>query len=456
MSSEKPSGMPTLPLEWSWKSFDELCDRISVGHVGETNSFFCGEEGIPFLRSQNVRPGRLDISDIKFVTKDFHAKSKKSQLSAGDILIVRVGQNRGDCAVVPEGLGELNCANIVLAKPNRHYSNYLGYFFNSPLGREALLALSSGSAQLVLNTKAIAKVIVPVPPEEDALKIGLFLKMIDDRIALLRETNATLEAIAQALFKSWFVDFDPVHAKQQGRAPEGMDEATAALFPDEFEESELGLVPRGWSLKSIGDISEILNGSAFKSEDYINEESGVFVLRTTNFSDDGYAKRLVKDVFLPTSFLKSHAKFICEPFDFHLVMVGASVGRTSTLLPNMLPALRNQNMWCFRPMTDFPSKFFIHETVKLKVVEALRSTSGSAREFLRKGDFEKNKIVLPPYELLCIFEDILSNLKNRIAVNESQSDLLMKIRDKLLPRLISGQLRLPDTTDTFTEILTGT
>jgi type I restriction enzyme S subunit len=235
-----------------------------------------------------------------------------------------------------------------------------------------------------------------------------------------------------------------------------MDEATAALFPDGFEESELGLVPRGWSLKSIGDISEILNGSAFKSEDYINEESGVFVLRTTNFSDDGYAKRLVKDVFLPTSFLKSHAKFICEPFDFHLVMVGASVGRTSTLLPNMLPALRNQNMWCFRPMTDFPSKFFIHETVKLKVVEALRSTSGSAREFLRKGDFEKNKIVLPPYELLCIFEDILSNLKNRIAVNESQSDLLMKIRDKLLPRLISGQLRLPDTTDTFTEILTGT
>ena len=76
------------------------------------------------------------------------------------------------------------------------------------------------------------------------------LGALDDRITLLRETNATLEAIAQALFKSWFVDFDPVHAKQQGRAPEGMDEATAALFPDSFEESELGLVPKGWRVGS--------------------------------------------------------------------------------------------------------------------------------------------------------------------------------------------------------------
>ena len=82
------------------------------------------------------------------------------------------------------------------------------------------------------------------------------LGALDDRITLLRETNATLEAIAQALFKSWFVDFDPVRAKQEGRAPEGMDEATAALFPDGFEESELGLVPRGWRVGSIDDYAK--------------------------------------------------------------------------------------------------------------------------------------------------------------------------------------------------------
>jgi type I restriction enzyme S subunit len=82
-------------------------------------------------------------------------------------------------------------------------------------------------------------------------QVAVFVSALDDRITLLRETNATLEAIAQALFKSWFVDFDPVRAKQEGRAPEGMDEATAALFPDGFEESELGLVPRGWRVGQL-------------------------------------------------------------------------------------------------------------------------------------------------------------------------------------------------------------
>ena len=285
-----------------------------------------------------------------------------------------------------------------------------------------------------------------MPPISEQKAITDIIGALDDRIELLRETNTTLEAIAQALFKSWFVDFDPVHTKQQGREPEGMDASTAALFPNSFEESELGLVPMGWRVESIGKISEILNGFAFKSEDYVSDGSSVFVLRTTNFNDNGYAERLSKDVFLPNSFLKSYAKYLCEPFDFHLVMVGASVGHTCTLLPHVLPALRNQNMWCFRPKNGFTSKFFIHEMVKLKVIDALRSTSGSARDFFKKGDFEKNLLVLPDQELLASFEDKISVLKNRIATNENHANLLTQIRDTLLPRLISGQLRLPDST----------
>ena len=96
------------------------------------------------------------------------------------------------------------------------------------------------------------KIQICLPPHANSERIVTILGALDDRITLLRETNATLEAIAQALFKSWFVDFDPVHAKQQGRAPEGMDEATAALFPDSFEESELGLVPKGWRGGTLG------------------------------------------------------------------------------------------------------------------------------------------------------------------------------------------------------------
>ena len=98
-----------------------------------------------------------------------------------------------------------------------------------------------------INLKDVRALPIPIPPHAlSRQQIAEFVSALDDRIALLRETNATLEAIAQALFKSWFVDFDPVRAKSQGLAPAGMDEATAALFPDSFEESALGLVPKGW------------------------------------------------------------------------------------------------------------------------------------------------------------------------------------------------------------------
>jgi len=113
-----------------------------------------------------------------------------------------------------------------------------------------------------LNTGILAAVPIYLPPLQTQREIAGILDALDDRIALLREGNATLEAIAQALFKSWFVDFDPVHAKQQGRAPEGMDDATAALFPDSFEESELGLVPKAWRVLGINQTCELGRGSS--------------------------------------------------------------------------------------------------------------------------------------------------------------------------------------------------
>ena len=120
-------------------------------------------------------------------------------------------------------------------------------------------ALNAGSGVPTLNRNHLHPLMVASPPIEEQREISLTLGSIDDRIALLRETNATLESIAQALFKSWFVDFDPVRAKMEGHAPEGMDEATAALFPDSFEESELGLVPKGWSYLSLRDVVTIFD-----------------------------------------------------------------------------------------------------------------------------------------------------------------------------------------------------
>jgi type I restriction enzyme S subunit len=123
-------------------------------------------------------------------------------------------------------------------------------------------------------------------------KSRAFCEPLDDRIELLRQTNATLEAIAQALFKSWFVDFDPVRAKAEGREPEGMDAATAALFPSEFEESELGLIPKGWSIRAVGDVTTITRGRSYKSSELADSDTALVTLKSFNrgggFRRDGF------------------------------------------------------------------------------------------------------------------------------------------------------------------------
>lgn len=339
------------------------------------------------------------------------------------------------------------------ADPKKADIRFIEYIFQA--FRASVKSKAYGSVQENINLEVLRNLEFPIPSLNNQKKIADFFTLIDDRIALLRETNATLEAIAQALFKSWFVDFDPVHANavflENGQAP-SLPAEIQALFPSRLVESPQGLIPEGWELKTIDDISEILNGFAFKSGDYVQSGDGVFVLRTKNFDDSGYAVKLEKDVYLPESFMQSHAKYLCQPYDFHLVMVGASVGHTSLLLPSLLPALRNQNMWCFRERHGFPSKFFVHEVVKMNVADALRTTSGSAREFFRKGDFGLRKVLVPDNTILEKFEDNISCFKESVSSNTIKIETLTELRDTLLPRLISGQLRLPDTEAVLAEV----
>ena len=140
-------------------------------------------------------------------------------------------------------------------------NTYLLYLLQTEEMLDQLKARATGTTVVGIKQSELRKVQLSLPPVDQQVAAARILKALDDRITLLRETNATLEAIAQALFKSWFVDFDPVHAKAEGREPEGMDATTAALFPDSFEESELGLVPKGWRVGSVGDLAEQKKGS---------------------------------------------------------------------------------------------------------------------------------------------------------------------------------------------------
>jgi len=180
-----------LGEDWVEKRLGDICERVSVGHVGPTSEFYCNkEEGIPFLRSQNVRRGYLDWDGLQYVTKEFHKKLRKSQLRAGDLLFVRVGANRGDCCSVPNDLGEINCANIVFARPTEGNATYLQRYCDSTHGREQLLGMTTGSAQGVINTSSVAELIVPLPPP-------LEQKRIVDSLNEMQAETQRLESLYQ-------------------------------------------------------------------------------------------------------------------------------------------------------------------------------------------------------------------------------------------------------------------
>ena len=265
--------------------------------------------------------------------------------------------------------------------------------------------------------------------------------MIDDRITLLRETNATLEAIAQALFKSWFVDFDPVRAKQQGRAPEGMDEATAALFPDAFAESELGLVPKGWRVGALSDLATYLNGYAFKTKDW--QETGHPVVKIGN----------VKPGLIDVSGAScvSHETVVgLERFKLNrgdlLVGMTGYVGETG-LVPSLdPPAYLNQRVGRISTSHGVNDLGFVYCVVRNPAYKAhaeLKS-HGSAQANVSGTDLMAYPCVLPDSKILDLFNEILRPMLKRILENHEKAQTLATLRNTLLPRLISGQLRLDD------------
>lgn len=376
-----------------------------------------------------------DLAYPVFGSNGIIGRSEETNCTADTIVIGRVGSYCGSVH-----FSEEKCwvSDNAISCTTKQLGEELFWFYF--LKRLNLNQFSSGSGQPLLNQATLNSVECIVPAESDIrIDIGNILRSFDRKISLNTQINQTLEAMAQAIFKSWFVDFDPVKAKMNGEQPQGMDDATASLFPDKLVESELGLIPEGWNITKLSKVIDLLNGFAFKSTDYV--EDGIFVLRTKNFDESNSVERLADDVYLPDAFLKSHEKYLCQPYDYHVVMVAASIGKTGMIYPHQLPALRNQNMWCFRPKNEI-LRFYTKYMVDVLVTLNMGLASGSARAFFKKGDFNSYQFALPSDELLRKFNLVVGNLVKQKGALLNQNLQLGNLRDTLLPKLLSGEIEL--------------
>ena len=260
---------------------------------------------------------------------------------------------------------------------------------------------------------------------------------IENRISLLRETNTTLEAIAQALFKSWFVDFNPVSAKAEGFEPDGMDSATAALFPCGFEESELGLVPKGWKAGCVADIA-------------VQKKGSVNPLASPKEWFEHYSLPAFDSGRSPVFELGESIKSNKTPLPEDAVLLS----KLNPHIPRVwLPVNHGDNAVCSTEFLAYSPQaggskeliycLFSSAGFQQQLCQLVTGTSNSHQR-VKPDQVLKFRLAIADDSILIAFADIASPIFERVYANRLKTKTLSQLRDTLLPRLISGQLRLPE------------
>ena len=393
------------------------------------------DSGVIVLRNQNIKEGRLDLSSPSY-TDEVHylGRIRRAAPQQGDIVITREAP-MGDVCQIPAGLKCCLGQRQVLLRPNpvKVDSRFLLYALQSPYLQHQI-GWNEGTGSTVSNLRipVLEALRVPTPSLESQREIATTLGALDDRITLLHETNATLEAIAQALFKSWFVDFDPVRAKMEGRTPEGMDEATAALFPDGLETSELGEVPRGWRVKALDEIANYLNGLALQKFPATGQNDlpviKIAQLRKGDTVGADMASRNIKP------------EYIIQNGD---VLFSWSGSLEVEIWCSGEGAL-NQHLFKVTS-SKYPKWFYYlwtrHHLEHFRQVAASKATTMG---HIQRAHLSGAKVLVPSESVLSAANVVLQPIIERQIENALQAQTLSTLRDTLLPRLISGQLRLPE------------
>ena len=426
--------LPALPEDWVYAPLDSCSEKNSVtyGVVQPGASLVSGK---PLIRVNNFQDTRIDLSDVMYIAPEIEAKYSRTRLKGGEVLLTIVG-TVGQVVVVPSCFAGFNVARAVaVIHPLAHIEpEWIALCLRSPLSQHLLGSRANTTVQTTINLKDLRALPIPLPPADERRAIAELIGALDDRITLLRETNATLEAIAQALFKSWFVDFDPVRAKLEGRrTPEGMDEATAALFPDGFEESELGLVPMGWKVGALGDIAQTIRQQLQPAELHVD----IYYVglehiprKSLSLLSWGTAEGLesAKATFSEGDILFGKLR----PY-FHKVVVAPFDGVCSTDI--LVCQAKKPSYYGFVAMQLF-------STTLIEYAERL--SNGAKMPRVGWKDIAAYPVVIPSELVAGAYSSAIEPLLARMKANVHEAQTLATLRDTLLPRLISGQLRLPE------------
>jgi type I restriction enzyme S subunit len=371
------------------------------------------------VRVNNIRNGRIDTMDMLKVEAHIEAKFLRSRLRGGEVLLTLVG-TLGEVAIVPDNLRGWNVARAVGVIPVRKDpgSLWVSICLRSAFIQHCIRTWAKTTVQATFNLRDLAKLPIPIPPTDTREAIAAVLGALDDKIELNRRMNATLEAMARALFQSWFVDFDPVRAKLDGRPPAALDPATVALFPDSFDETELGHTPHGWEVKTLGEVIELAYGKPLKAE---NRKNGSVCVYGANGPVGWHDEKLVSGPGIVVGRKGNPGVVTWAYGDFYPI----------------------DTTFYVEPKAECRSLYFLYYALSLHNLANL--SADSAVPGLNRNHAYMSKQVIPPQPVLTAFDSQIAPIFAAIHANEEQSRSLGTVRDTLLPKLLSGELSVAET-----------
>ena len=430
--------------EWVTFRLGDVCSKIGSGATPRGGSSVYLDQGdVALIRSQNVYNDGFHHNGITYLTEEHAAELANVEVVEHDILLNITGDSvarscQVDAAVLPARVNQ----HVAIIRPNPAmlWPRFLHYFLVSPTMQAHMLSLAgAGATRNALTKGMIESFEVQAPKDVDEQRaIAHILGTLDDKIELNRRMNATLEAMARALFKSWFVDFDPVRAKAEGKDP-SLPQPLADLFPDSFEDSELGEIPKGWRVGSLGDVAEhprrSIQPSGIKpTTPYIALEH--MPKRCIALAEWDAADGLESNKF---EFKTGEILFgKLRPY-FHKVGVAPLDGVCSTDIVVLTP--RTQEWFGF-VLGHVSSDAFVEHTNA--------GSTGTKMPRTSWGDMARYAVVIPPENVAKAFTSQIRDSVNHIIASIHASRTLAALRDTLLPKLVSGELRMKDA-DHFAE-----
>jgi type I restriction enzyme S subunit len=431
VASDQLSDWQTLPLE--------ECVETIIDYRGKTPRKV--SSGIPLITAKIVKNGRIDRPQEFIAPEDYDTWMRRGIPRSGDVILTMEAP-LGEVAQLDDR--KIALAQRVVAlrgKTGLLDNGFLRFLFQSDLVQDQLKSRATGTTVLGVRQSELRKINLILPPLEEQRGIARILSTLDDKIELNRRMNETLEGMARAIFKSWFVDFLPVRAKlalssdegAAGQQPPGLAPHIADLFPDEFVESELGEIPKGWEIKSLDEIADYLNGLACQKYPPEEGEESLPVVKIRELRQGITANTDHATINVPDEYIVEDGDVLFSWSGSLLIDIWTH-GRV----------VLNQHLFKVTSNT-YPKWFFYYWTDHhLSEFQRIAAYKATTMGHIKRHHLSDAKVCVPNNEVMQIADDQISPLFNRRIQSQLESRTLAALRDTLLPKLISGELRVPD------------